>query len=105
MGMQAQVQEHHVYVEKLEIQNVRCFKSTTLMTRHPDLADVPDIDFKNVTLLLGNNGAGKSTTLRSLAIGVLSRVLEVPFGSETFCSHGKTRVLPVTVPRKWGENR
>jgi hypothetical protein len=66
-----------MYVEKLEMKNVRCFESTSLCPRFPGLKDDADIEFENVSLLLGNNGAGKSSTLRSLAMGVLSRVLEV----------------------------
>jgi energy-coupling factor transporter ATP-binding protein EcfA2 len=83
-----------VYVEKLEITNVRCFDFATLEPRYPGRKDGKGgIDLENVTLLLGNNGAGKSTTLRSLAIGVLSRVLEV------------SEYQPDNVVRKHGKNR
>jgi hypothetical protein len=70
-----------VYVEKLELRDVRCFANTCFSPRYPgreDEAAAPaDVDYDNITLLLGNNGSGKTTALRGLAVGVLSRVLEV----------------------------
>jgi len=64
-----------MYVHSLDIQNLRCFHRACLRLRYPGEPQPPDTPFPNVNLLLGNNGSGKTTVLKSTAIGVLARVL------------------------------
>jgi predicted ATPase len=64
-----------MYIQSLSIRNLRCFRDVQLQLRYPGEPHQPDTPFPNVTLLLGNNGAGKTTALKSAAIGVLARVI------------------------------
>ncbi len=51
------------YVEGIELKNIRCFDELILdFTNHQDVSPA--------TLIVGDNGTGKSTILRSLAIGL-----------------------------------
>jgi len=64
-----------VYVQSLHIYNLRCFGKGVVELCYPGrLAEEP-VPLENVTLLLGNNGAGKSTVLKALALATLSPVL------------------------------
>jgi len=68
-----------MYVRSLSIQNLRSFESVELSLRYPGepppptVGSVPHLD--NVTLLLGSNGAGKTSVLRAVALGTLAPVL------------------------------
>jgi predicted ATPase len=64
-----------MYVESLTIENLRCFREAELALRYPTEPEPPATTLPNVNLLLGNNGAGKTTVLKSIAIGVLARVI------------------------------
>src|SRR6185295_3362139 len=64
-----------MYIQNLSIHNLRCFRDAQLEFRYPGEPHPPDTLFPNVNLLLGNNGAGKTTVLKSSAIGVLARML------------------------------
>lgn len=68
-----------MYVEKLTIENFKCFERAELELNYPGrpatkTRPVPK-RLKNVNLLLGGNGSGKTSVFRSLALGVLGRVL------------------------------
>lgn len=69
-----------MYIHSLFIRNLRSFGSAMLSLRHPDMglpsspSAVPQ--FPNVTLLLGSNGAGKTTVLRAVALSTLAPVLK-----------------------------
>ena len=63
-----------MYIQSLSIQNLRCFRNTAFQLRYPGEPH-PASTLPNVNLLLGNNGAGKTTALKSAAIGVLARVI------------------------------
>lgn len=63
-----------MYVNSLKIKNLRCFRETEIHLQHPDKKKSPK--FSNINLLLGNNGSGKSSVLRALALVTLSPVLE-----------------------------
>ncbi len=69
-----------MYIKEIKITNVRTIESAQIQFRTPD--DPPEplkqgaTDYPNVTLFLGNNGAGKTTILRSIALAVLGSVAE-----------------------------
>ncbi len=68
-----------MYVRKLVIHNFRSFGQTEIELNYPKRAatkkrPVP-MRLANVNLFLGNNGSGKSSVLKALALGVLSPVI------------------------------
>jgi predicted ATP-binding protein involved in virulence len=72
-----------MYIDRIEVDNLRCFAKTSVAFRRPDEKDSSRSPIANVTLLLGNNGTGKSTLLRAIALAALARVIQssgyVPF--------------------------
>jgi predicted ATPase len=64
-----------MYVRKLAVKDLRCFASAELDFRTPD--DTAPWETPNVTLLLGNNGTGKSSVMRGIALAVLSPVISL----------------------------
>lgn len=65
-----------MYVTSIEMENLRCFEKAKVSLLYPGKADVPKKVLANVNLLLGVNGAGKTTILKALALAVLTPVLE-----------------------------
>lgn len=64
-----------MYVRSLQIENLRCFKSAEIELQYPGRSQDEATLLPNVSLLLGINGAGKSTILKAIALGVLGDVL------------------------------
>jgi AAA domain, putative AbiEii toxin, Type IV TA system/AAA ATPase domain len=64
-----------LYVKSLKVENLRCFKQAELEMQYPGKrqADVPHLP--NINLFLGNNGMGKTTILRALALAALSPIM------------------------------
>ncbi len=65
-----------MYVKSVEFENLRCFKKGKLKFRFPDdgvpvQKGVPNFD--NVNVILGVNGAGKTTILRAIAMTFLAQ--------------------------------
>lgn len=64
-----------MYVRSLQIENLRCFREAELELQFPGREQEEAPDLPNVNLLLGINGAGKTTVLKAVALGVLGEVL------------------------------
>ena len=55
-----------MYISKIHLENIRCFEEIKL-----DLTG--DAGIRNWAVILGNNGLGKTTLLRSIAVGLCDR--------------------------------
>jgi AAA domain, putative AbiEii toxin, Type IV TA system len=83
-----------MYIKRLEIQNLRCFKNAAMTFRYPgDGVDVPDgvPNLENVNLILGINGAGKTTALKAVALALLAQLPNTGFRPISLVRHGETR--------------
>ena len=68
-------QEQVLFAKTLSIYDFRCFGKAVLELQYPGRdADTP-LDLPNVNLIVGDNGGGKSSVLRALAIAVLAPAL------------------------------
>ncbi len=65
-----------VYVRSLRIQNLRCFREAELALQYPGRKQEFPPPLANVNLLLGDNGAGKTTVFKAIALAVLARIPE-----------------------------
>jgi hypothetical protein len=85
-----------MYVRTLSIQNLRCFERVKLELSHPGRERPGRADtirhLPNVTLLLGDNGAGKTTVLRAIALGALAPVLAMSSGYVPFSLVRRTKL-------------
>lgn len=64
-----------MYVRSLKIENLRCFKSAEIELQYPGRHQDEIPLLPNVNLLLGINGAGKSTVLKAIALAVLRQII------------------------------
>jgi len=68
-----------MYIRSLHLANLRCFKKADVTFQYPGRVprdgEPPVATLPNVTLLLGNNGAGKSTILQGVALALIAPVL------------------------------
>ena len=64
-----------MFIESIQIEDLRCFRQAAVSFRHPELASPGSAALPNVTLLLGNNGAGKSSLLRAVSLAALGYYL------------------------------
>jgi predicted ATP-binding protein involved in virulence len=58
-----------MYLKKIRLQNIKCFEDVTLKFPHRDG------NYGGWNVILGENGRGKSTVLRSIALGALRKDL------------------------------
>jgi predicted ATPase len=65
-----------VYVRSLRIQNLRCFREAELTLQYPGCEQKSPPALPNVNLLLGDNGSGKTTVFKAIALAVLAPVME-----------------------------
>lgn len=63
-----------MYVDHLSIYGFKCFGKAVLKLRHPR-DEQETLSPRNVNLILGDNGGGKSSVLKAIAISVLAPVL------------------------------
>jgi hypothetical protein len=83
-----------MYIKRLEITNLRCFKNAAMTFRYPgDGVQVPDgvPNLENVNLILGINGAGKTTALKSVALALLAQLPNTGFRPLSLVRHGETQ--------------
>lgn len=64
-----------MYIDHLHIKNLKCFRESDVSLQYPGKNTVTK-PFANVNLLLGINGAGKTTVLKALALATLAPVIE-----------------------------
>jgi hypothetical protein len=64
-----------MYAKSLSMFNFRCFKKAVLHLQYPGRIDEHASELPNENLILGDNGGGKSSVLRSLTIVLLAPVL------------------------------
>lgn len=64
-----------MYARKLSIYDFRCFGKTVLDLQYPGKRGRDASPLANVNLVLGDNGGGKSSILRALAVALLAPVL------------------------------
>lgn len=67
-----------MYINSLKIKNLRCFSEVKFELQHAGKTppDGKTLKFPNINLLLGNNGSGKSSILKALAMASLAPVLK-----------------------------
>ena len=61
-----------MYLRRLVIENLRSLENVVL---EPNVPEQGKLRYPNVTLLLGNNGLGKTSVLRAVALAVLAPIL------------------------------
>lgn len=66
-----------MYVKRVEAENFRCFENIDVAFHYPgrDFGSAKQPELSNLTLVLGDNGAGKSSLLKAMAVGILGTVL------------------------------
>jgi ABC-type Mn2+/Zn2+ transport system ATPase subunit len=68
-----------MYVESFSVKNLRCFRTVSdIALRFPERSapNRETIQLANVNLLLGNNGTGKTTLLKSIALGLIAPIAQ-----------------------------
>jgi predicted ATP-binding protein involved in virulence len=75
-------QGNAMFIDRIDVENLRCFRKASVRFLHPDRGGNSPA-FPNITLLLGDNGAGKSSLLRTVALTAQASVIQssgyVPF--------------------------
>ena len=101
-----------MYIHDILIENIRCFPSATLQLNYPGRENAPEQD--NINLLLGDNGTGKTTILRALALCAMApamrqsgyrpyRFVRRPAGIKA-PEKGKIRAMPIFHEGARGKN-
>lgn len=75
-----------MYIDQVKIRSLRCFNAADITLRHPP--GNSDLKAPNVNLLLGDNGAGKTTVLRAIALAALAPIMAKNSG---YVSHNMVR--------------
>jgi hypothetical protein len=65
-----------LYIKSIRIENLRCFQQAELEFQYPGKVNNDGAPkWPNVNLLLGNNGKGKTSILKAVALAVLSPIM------------------------------
>ncbi len=64
-----------MYAKTLSMYSFRCFGKAALSFNHPLRQESLELEMPNVNLILGDNGGGKSSVLRAIAIAALAPAL------------------------------
>ncbi|HEX6901487.1 MAG TPA: AAA family ATPase [Thermoanaerobaculia bacterium] len=81
-----------MYVQEIAIHNLRVFEAASLKLQYPGRSDADALHHPNINLLLGNNGAGKTTVLKALALSTLAPVIDKSgFLPYELVRHGRER--------------
>jgi hypothetical protein len=64
-----------MYAKTLSVYDFRCFGTAKLQLQHPGRRTKGASEINNVNLVLGDNGGGKSSVLRAVAIATLAPIL------------------------------
>lgn len=64
-----------MYASQLSIYDFKCFEKTILELQYPGRTGSGTSEINNINLIVGDNGGGKSSVLRALAIGALAPAL------------------------------
>lgn len=64
-----------MYAKKLNVYGFKCFGKAEIELQYPGRTTAPVSEIGNVNLILGDNGGGKSSVLRALAIAMLAPAL------------------------------
>ena len=64
-----------MYAKSLHIYDFRCFGKAEMTLQYPGRLEKPRARLNNVNLILGDNGGGKSSALRAIAISILAPTL------------------------------
>lgn len=84
-----------MYAKSLHLESFKCFGKASLKFQYPGRRSAAEL--KNVNLVLGDNGGGKSSVLRAIAIAVLAPVLQgsgfVPYRLVRRVPEGHVQVL------------
>ncbi|MFZ3282926.1 AAA family ATPase [Pseudomonas sp.] len=64
-----------MYAKKLSIYEFKCFQKAILNLQYPGRRSAGASTISNINLILGDNGGGKSSVLRALALAVLAPAL------------------------------
>ena len=65
-----------MYIDSLEVTNFRCYEHAAISFQYSKpRAHVATPKFRNLNLILGDNGTGKSAILRGLTLAVLGRII------------------------------
>jgi AAA domain, putative AbiEii toxin, Type IV TA system len=64
-----------MYVESVSMTDFRCFAKAETTFVYPGVVGLPDGALPNVTLLIGINGAGKTSLLKAVALACLSPII------------------------------
>jgi len=83
-----------VYIESLKIENFRTFEAAEIHFNLPGQRPASDSSLPNVSLLLGDNGAGKTSVLRAAVLAALGPIL----------TSGSAGYVPYSLVRRAGRH-
>lgn len=84
-----------MYIQSLKIENFRTFETAEIRFNLPGPKPPSDSSLPNVSLLLGDNGAGKTSVLRAAVLAALGPIL----------TSGSAGYVPYSLVRRAGPNQ